>query len=321
MMQHVRSLTACALCLVAAAAAGCGGDDDDDDSSDGGGVPDSGSGTEADAAGEADAAAGEVGLDSPYGGEIHVERIESGAGVFPPLTHADAFFIRDQTPAISRMPTPGTCFDAKAEGLWPVAQAEEAEYIDVGSVTVSGGPQDLLLSQTEPGTDLLGRVHDIVYLHIVTDADQYVTADTDYTVEVSGSDAYPAGTYGPIHVSGPITPVSPGPETTLITIASGQPFTASLAPDTSAPEGVVVQNFLIVQPPMGGADLVCLGENADDGEFTLSAEQVGAIPPAGNILRGHLTHRVVEFDDGKGASGRRLDLIGVNCLATPYQVK
>jgi hypothetical protein len=219
------------------------------------------------------------------------------------------------------MPTPGTCFDSAAEGLWPVAQAPEREYIDVGAVTLRGGPEELLLSKTEPGSDLLGRQHDIVYLHIMPDADRYVVSGTEYSAEVRGSDDYPAQTIGPIYVPGAVTPVNPGPDIRSIIIPGGAPFTTSLAPANGAPEGVVVQNFLIVQPPLGGAALVCLGSDAQDGAFTLSANQVASMPPAGNILRGHMAVEVVEFDDGKGTRGRRLDLVGVNCLATPYQVK
>lgn len=292
MMQYISVRAVCALCLVTAV--GCGDDQNSD---------------------------GKVGFDSPYGGEVHVERIQSHAGIFNPLTHVDAYFIRDQTPAISRMPAPGTCFDSIADGLWPVAQAPQREYVDAGPVTVRGGPEDLLLSKTEPGTDLLGRQHDIVYLHIQPDADRYVLGDAEYSVDVLGSEDYSAQTYGPIYVPKGVTPVTPGPEVKSIIIPSGAAFTTSLAPAEGAPEGVEVQNFLIVQPPEGGAALMCLGSSAQDGTFTLSAQQIATIPPVGNILRGHMTLEVVVSNDGKGAPSRRLDLLGVNCLATPYQVQ
>jgi hypothetical protein len=267
-----------------------------------------------------DSTTGKVGYDSPYGGEIHVERIGSHAGVFDPLTHVDAYFIRDQTPAIARMPAPGTCFDSVTDGLWPVAQAAQRDYIDVGTVTLRGGPQEIRLSKTEPGVDLLGRTHDIVYLHINPDADSFVVADTEYSVDLGGSADYPAQTIGPIYVAKAVTPVNPGPDVKAILIPSGQTFTTSLAPADGVPDGVTMQNFMIVQPPQGGASLVCLGRDAQDGSFTLSAQQIAAMPPAGNILRGHMSLEVIEFNNGKGTRGRRLDLVGVNCLATPYQV-
>ena len=57
--------------------------------------------------------------------------------------------------------------------------------------------------------------------------------------------------------------------------------------------------------------LLCAAEDLDG--FTVPQDLLARIPAKGTLLRGHTTHVLKEFPDG-----RRFDIIGTWCYATPY---
>jgi len=108
------------------------------------------------------------GFQKPWGGELNIEYIAQVDGT--DLTRVSAHFLESQTPAYLPMMQPGACTDFFATGAWPLGQADERVYRDLGeSLSVSTGDIEFVVprqvaTEDMPVTDYLFRTHDIAYL-------------------------------------------------------------------------------------------------------------------------------------------------------------
>ncbi|HLU68901.1 MAG TPA: hypothetical protein VKZ63_21615 [Kofleriaceae bacterium] len=318
-----RSLAAGTLAL-SLGAFGCG---DDDDGGTNPGDPDAAPG-DPDASGEVDISV--YCEDCPEGGEVRMEYVAftNPQGMQPDtLSRTIAFFIKDMTPDHYPFPVIDTCYDFSTEERWPIAQADDRAYVDVGTLTITGETAQPfeVAKQEEEYRDFLFRTHPAgaaYYSQIANMTDQYTLPEEHYTVEFGGSDEFPATTFENAMYMPLITPTSQLDEDPF-TLERDQELVVTWdTSETAVPDGwesALVIGFTGSEGPR----ILCLAQN--DGEFTIPAEFVNAQldrqPNGGLLARQLVTHRTLELDDGEEAGeieGRRIDFLTTWCYVTNY---
>jgi len=100
-------------------------------------------------------------FDADEGGEVRLEYVNTADG--NAATRATAFFYRDAgSTDYFPFPSFSGCTDVTGKIHWPVAQnpVAERQYLEPGSVLISGGPTPLIIPRRNEGTgDPLSRAH------------------------------------------------------------------------------------------------------------------------------------------------------------------
>jgi hypothetical protein len=196
------------------------------------------------------------------GGEVRLEYITfvSSAAVMN-RNRATAFFFDGATGnGYNQFPQVPGCTDytAKPPDHWPYVREATDKFIDVGQVSVTGGPQQLDIAKitpaqgacsvttatacfsnadcpaTETCTGATNTVDNIKRLYkgpwafsgqapgpaLDNLGPVYFTADTNYDVTFAGSSTWPAQTFkNAIYMPGAWTPISPGPDVNPVLVA------------------------------------------------------------------------------------------------------
>lgn len=254
---------------------------------------------------------GGIGFESPEGGEIRVEYVRTPAAEF---SRGIAFFKASQTPEntpflVIKGAEEQVCNDLTETPRWPTAPLEAANYLDIGELSITGGGRTITMTKEKGYTDFLGRVHGVGY-HFM-DTTTMIAPATLYDVEASGSDAFAAlswkealGVPQQFDLVAPDLPLS-------LTIPRGEDYVITWE-DPTETIGQDVLGLIAFQDDTGALTQVCVTAEDLDG-FSVPKDIIAKIPPAGTLLRGHTTHTLKEFPDG-----RRFDVIGTWCYATPF---
>ncbi|MBK8262954.1 MAG: hypothetical protein IPK80_16655 [Nannocystis sp.] len=255
-----------------------------------------------------------IGFDAPEGGEIRVEYVRTPVAEY---SRGVAFFKSSQTPESTPFPVIKTaservCNDLFAAPMWPTAPLEASRYLDVGELSVTGGGRTIPLTRSTDYTDFLGRTHAVAY-HFL-DSTTMIAPSALYDVVMTGSDESAAATWAAqLGVPAQFDLIAPQlPLTLQIPRDSDLAITWEQPPQTI---GQAVLGLVAFQDEAGALSHLCVTEAADDG-FTVPKDVLAAVPPRGTLLRGHTTHELREFP-----GGRRFDVIGTWCYATPYELE
>jgi hypothetical protein len=252
-----------------------------------------------------------VGFDSPEGGEIRVEYVRTPTAEF---SRGIAFFKTSQTPESTPFLEIGAasaslCNDLTQTPRWPTAPHDAATYLDVGALSVTGGGRTIPLEKTENYTDFLGRVHGVAY-HFM-DTTTMISPATLYDVVASGgAEAEAMNWPAALGVPQQFALGSPALPLTL-SIPRGEDFVITWE-DPAETIAQDVLGLIAFQDAEGTLTQICVTAEDLDG-FTVPRDFLAKIPAKGTLLRGHTTHVLKEFPDG-----RRFDVIGTWCYATPY---
>lgn len=264
------------------------------------------------------------GFDKPNGGEVRLEYIRLPNNV--QMSRATAFFIKEQTPDNLPVPIAGTCVDFRDTDYFPLNQAENREYIDVGSSVTIRGPEGVTynLARQEPGTnDFIQRTHDIFYSTLqlnpidtdpLPDAFFNATYDVELEVETEFSELLSGHIFMPQRFEW-IQPKDEG--TVQFTANEDFPLAWQLkdhSADGFTNKEAALLAFALPQenaPPLPIA--ACFQRNV--GEFTIPGDFLATLPENGLFLVGSLVDDPVLTSDG-----RLIHLVSQHCMARPYNI-
>lgn len=256
---------------------------------------------------------GPLGFDWPEGGEIRVEYVKTADSE---LSRGIAFFKSDQTPEATLFPAlalsaESVCNDLIATPMWPTAPAT-ATFLDVGDLSITGGGKTFSFTKQTNWSDFLGRPLGIAYT--LTDAATMVDPSTMYDVVLGGSSSVAPGTW-PASLGVPAAfQLVPKDVPASIVIPAGQdlPITWEQA------QQVIPQPVLgLVAFENGNGQLTTLCITRDvTSTFVVPKSTVSKLAATGTLIRGQTTHHLREYPQG-----RRIDLIGTWCYATPYTLQ
>lgn len=251
-----------------------------------------------------------IGFESPEGGEIRIEYVRTPAAEF---SRGVAFFKSAQTPESTPFlvideASKQVCNDLTEMPRWPTAPVK-ATYLDVGELSITGGGRTIALTKETDYTDFLGRVHGVAY-HFM-DSTTMIDPATLYDIDMAGSDESEAQSWAEaLGVPQKFDLVSPDLPLSL-TIPRGADFAITWQ-DPKETIGQPVLGLVAFQDEDGALTQVCVTAEDLDG-FVVPKATIDKIPASGTLLRGHTTHTLKEFPDG-----RRFDVIGTWCYATPF---
>lgn len=250
---------------------------------------------------------------SPEGGEIRVEYVGTPSGA---VSRGIAFFKSAQTPEATPFPLiapagGGVCNDLAASPMWPTAAPARATEIDVGELSIIGGGKTFSFTKQTNYTDFLGRMHGVAYQF--EDASSMVTPSTLSDVVMSGSAASPMARWaGQLGMPAAFKLIPPELPSSLV-IPLGEDFSVTWEQPAQT-IGQRVLGLVAFLDGNGTLTQLCLSY-ASGGGLAVPKDIVGKIPAKGTLVRGHTTHQLREFPPG-----RRVDVIGTWCYATPYTV-
>jgi hypothetical protein len=261
-------------------------------------------------------------INLPEGGEVRLEivRDKDGEG-FEIRTHA--YFVSDQTPdarpwnrdpkfwqttvEVSDENPMGVCADVSSKTLFPNGLPESRTYADVGeTVTLTTDGAEEVLARFEPFDDnVFNNVHDIGYYKDI-DPDE-VPLDVEWDVELGDGTLVTEDEklYMPPKYEMDFPNLK---ETVLINRNEDFPLTWT---DDAPDDDPFLYGFTAFGDALG-VRIFCIGPNT--GVMVVPSEVFPAIPPAGWMQHGLLSHRVVGID------GRRVDLFGVSCDEGAYSL-
>ena len=214
-----------------------------------------------------------------------------------------------------------------ADGASWLSQPRERTYIDAGTMTFRGGPQDLVMQPMYDVDDREGRHHDVAYTGEYP-GELYVSPGTEYEVHLSGSDQFPETTYEPgeaFYLPQRYREVSPG-VVPMLELERGRDVPWRWEPPAKPPARDLQHyhfiGFWSVRPSEGtpGVTHWCLHE--DTGEFTIpkdTIDDLAANHPAGLIIFGAVSLRFSELKGGD-VSERRLTFVGTYLYGSPYRI-
>jgi hypothetical protein len=287
----------------------------------------------------------------PEGGEVRVERVIGSTEY-----RVTSFFKSAQDDANTPLLEPPagipTCVVCNADSdMWTCAQAANRVYEQAGTLTISDGTNsvdvdwctqgsfamgvyDMSECATDPGVatgitpDAFGRtLPDGAYIDYAQIAGTpFANDDVLLSASFAGAaDGYPASdfdVYLPPDFTA--TPSESGP---VAIPASGDielKWTMPAATNLPAGTGILMTATFIDTPPMveGKPPVLCLMGIANPGgaeqSYTIPAAFADAnIPVDGVLLRGAVSHTMVEYNDGT-VRDRRVDQWGNNCYSQPF---
>lgn len=323
-------LASSSLCLTAC------GDDDDNEGADAG----------EECGGVHNPCEEEIAVTSPEGGMVIFEYIGFSTALqaaFPPKIVRNISHFTSSGGDDHVFLTPGSgdgtngldeCNNVSADDItWPANDVNVQTHVNVGTLTISGGPEDLVLEPTLTGTDtemtdMISRLHSGAWYQTISpDFADYIVEDGNHTVAMSGSDDYPATTYEDIlYMPSAMVMTNPTGDVTVDRPAAGftEDFTVTWDSGTSAnqPEGNEVLSLVMLVDGTG-TNIVEFCVTINDGEFVIPAavlEEFAAEQPAGGVLLvGNVSHNLGRFDDGT-VSDRRIDFLGMWCEAMAFSI-
>jgi hypothetical protein len=197
-------------------------------------------------------------------------------------------------------------------------------------VLISGGPQVLdIPRKAVMGKDVPGRTHPANEWFqqfgggMANDAALYLPEKTLLDVTFTGSSEMPGQIFdNAIWMPADFQVIEPPLSTTPFPIPAGTPQTFTWStPAQEAPAGFEIQSLVAFIGPNGPA-VICVEPN--DGSITVPANMIdiarAKAPNGGTLARQTLTHEVRELVDRNGPTGKRIDLLGIWCYATPFMV-
>lgn len=333
-MQHksLPSLLAALLSLPLFATAGTGcscGDDDGDDVTE---QPDAREQPDADPD-DPDADPGLCNkLECPEGGEVRVEYVnytDPAPGARTNAARVTGFFLSNagtgEDPDMHPFeidPDEGGCWDIVDAPFWPGAQSEGREYIDVGQLVISGGPNALTVGAgavTDPPTrDTWYRTHDDWHWHFGTDdAATYLDDNIPFSFTLTGSATFEDRHYMDVgFIPKTFGDLDPPGGSGPIVITPGEPMTFSHEVVESDTNQRVISAMAFV---VAGRGIEVCVELQDDGVMEVPAatiDHVLSVGSTGTVARQTFTHNPVDLEvEGEH---RRIDVIGVWCYVTPW---
>jgi hypothetical protein len=279
----------------------------------------------------------QLGFNSPEGGEVRFEYMEwskdCGDNADQPCgpdgrttaTRVVAYGMTNMEPQAYPMVTIGGCTNLAVKTTWPLAQGANRQYADTGALTLTGGPNTIDVPDADPANpDVLGRSHDKYQFYFgADDTDQFVSENTNYTVNWAGSDTMPAQTFdNAIYMPGAYTLQDPGFQANIDIPNSGD-FSMTWGDEGNselAASGGTMLSLIAFAIPGVGLTHLCVGP--DTGEIVIpdatikEAVALAGYAGTGFLLRGKLTHQLQELSDNDGPTGRRLDMLGIYCYLT-----
>jgi hypothetical protein len=268
-----------------------------------------------------------VNFQSYEGGEVRLEYLKFPPGNNPAdRARATAFFYKGPKATYPLPDIPGcTKYGPNEPARWPLAQAADREYLDVGEVIISGGPTPLSIAAGNvPGSDFLDREYTGPWrFSSLNDMGRtYISDNTVYDVTLTGSSEWPEQTFEDVLFMPDYWPlVSPDETVTPVMLTENQPLTITYTPPTNSklPAGMRVDTliaFTNINPPSA----ICVEEGID-GSITIPADIINhviASNPASRILRQHVVHQLRELTNGTVHENRRIDFLSVWCFNYPY---
>lgn len=318
MRSNILSL---ALGLMAPALIGCG---DNGTASPDAKQPDGPSGPDADTF---------KGFDADEGGEVRVEYVRWSMG--EAAARATAFGWKPTNPSFyDYLNLQGCTALPQLKQTWPMATNAEADrnYLDLGTVTIKGGPNDLVVNKnTMAGNDPFARSHPAnewyfkgAQPNVTVDAPMYLPEKTAFDVEFGGSADIPAQTFeDAIYMPADFELTVPASHATYpippYVLTSGDHTFSWTKPADMAPGNTRIDS-LVAFTGAKGPVVICIEPN--DGSMTIPKAMIdiarAEYPSGGTLARQTLVHQVRELKDNNGPTGRRIDFIGVWCYATAW---
>lgn len=278
------------------------------------------------------------------GGESRIEyqQILNGAGATIIQARATAFFWKSKTPKRYQFPDIPGCTKIDFDDRFPMGMGTQHEYLDVGTVTYSGGANvlELPVGSTTPPTmnlDGLFRPHDGLYHFKFFPGDglkYFGNFNAFYDLKLGGSAEWPAQEIKNAHYmpnSWQLKPPGPGFEKVVLTRGQDLKVTYEIPDHSNRPPGSSLNMVVgIVIPPFGPA-VDCIDDNLD-GEIIIPATYVDyaidsnrrqnkldpTAPVSGVLARAHISHLVRELTDGTTHNHKRVDFISIWCYVVPW---
>lgn len=266
---------------------------------------------------------------SDEGGEVRFEYVRLASG--NANARVIAFFKGDDDVDFHDYPNLAGCTLVTDDTRWPTTDPMNADYIDVGTLTITNGTQTITVPKATIDSDPLQRTHGAGNWYYdpvmdVDDASDFITEKTAYDVVLGGAGTFPATTFeDAIYIPADFNLVNPDDTVSPVQLEADTALDVnwqmvdSMQPSWSTPAWVIV-GFVT---PADGAVVVCV-ETMNDGNVNISSDFVNmvrtAAPTGGTMIRQVLHHNVRELE-GPGVQGmRRIDMIGVWCYAYPFEV-
>jgi hypothetical protein len=269
--------------------------------------------------------------DADEGGEVRIEYVRFGGGNAAARVTA-VLFDNPGTKRFFPFLDANGCTDTSLKEHWPTAENPVAErtYLDPGKVLISGGPQVLdIPRKTVEGRDVPGRTHPANKWFqqfgggMANDAALYLPEKRLLDVTFTGSDDMPGQIFdNVVYMPADFEVLDPPLSTMPHPIPAGQPQTFTwTTPAQDAPPGFEIMS-LVAFIAGGNPLVICLEKN--DGSITVPANMIDIVrakaPTGGTLARQTLTHVVRELVDRNGPTGKRIDILGIWCYATPFAV-
>lgn len=349
--------------LLALSSYACGDDDSDDDGStiDGGdgGDDDGGDDGEADAGADASAGPREPELADREGGQIVFEYITLDDDLLAQLRQNPDFpkdattilrvmshFVRSQEPEANALPPVGDCVNLYESHGWPLGYldlgGQKREYVDVGSLSLTGknaAKKDVTIDipVSKNPVDNWSRGHEHFYEFIPPFAENFVLPDSQFTVEMGGSDEYPAATYENLaYMPGDFEITNPGLNDDDIGLSTTADATVEweVVDHPNLPEGVLLLTVVVLADPNTGSPVLFCPTLTSAGQFPITGEHIQSYRQAVEaragkkgtaeqaiLLRNHVAHTLGWFRNGDGElqydpdDPRRIDMLSLQCKA------
>ncbi len=271
------------------------------------------------------------GYDADEGGEVRVEYVRFGGGNAAARVTA-VLYDNPGTKRFFPFLNTNGCTDSSLKDTWPTAENPVAErtYLDPGKVLISGGPQVLdIPRKAVMGKDVPGRTHPANEWFqqfgggMANDAALYLPEKTKLDITFTGSAEMPGAFFDDaVYMPADFQVLVPPLSTTPFPIPAGtaQTFTWT-TPAQEPPMGYEIQSLVAFIGPNGPA-VICVEPN--DGSITVPANMIdiarAKAPNGGTLARQTLAHVVRELVDKNGRTGKRFDILGIWCYATPFSV-
>lgn len=278
------------------------------------------------------------------GGESRIEYQEIfRPGGMPPniQARATAFFWKSKTPKRYEFPLIPGCTTIDFDDRFPMGMGTQREYLDVGTVTYTGGanPLDLKVGNITPPMNLDGlfRPHDGHYrFEALPDKGGmfFDKFDAFYDVKFGGSAQWPPQEFKNAHYMPNAWQLKPpGPGFGPITLVRDTELrvTYEIPNHANRPPGSALNMVVGIVIPRFGPAVDCI-EDQLDGEIVIPADMVNyAIdsnrrqnnltpdqPVTGIMARAHISHLVRELTDGTTHNRKRIDFISIWCFVVPW---
>lgn len=242
-----------------------------------------------------------------------------------------AYFMDAQTPEANPLPTPGVCNNLEATKGWPTYVGMPHTDLDMGTLTVTGANKagatvTTTLDKMGPGTDAIGRKHDIFYQKIQPVADNYIAPDHSYTIDIGGAGSIAATSLkDAVFLAGDFTVSQPGlNEDTPFTAGTDATVKWTVGTSANLPKGDDVLGVTWLVDTNGAPTHMCPTAHSA-GQFTIPGSAIteykqiatarGTDPTHMVLLRNAIVHHVLRLPNGEPNNKRRFDAVSLLCWA------